>query len=108
MRLKALADKDISTIDQAARTILKETGFIVPHEKMIEIFAGAGADVDRVGGRVRIPSLLVDECLARAGKSFTIYGRDRSKSAAFGQGQRNYNSAAGEASWLDRQGKRRF
>jgi trimethylamine--corrinoid protein Co-methyltransferase len=49
------------------------------------------------------------ESLAKAGKSFTLYGRDISKTAPFGQGARNYNAIAGEASWIDAiGGPRRF
>jgi trimethylamine--corrinoid protein Co-methyltransferase len=49
---------------------------------------------------VKIPSDLVTRCLKECGKQFTIYGRDRSRRAAFGFGQRNYNSVAGEALWV--------
>jgi trimethylamine:corrinoid methyltransferase-like protein len=75
---------------------------------MLGMLEKAGAAVDRASGRVRIPSQLVSDSLAQAGKTFTIYGRDRAKQAAFGVGKRNYNSIAGEASWLDSDGQRRF
>jgi trimethylamine--corrinoid protein Co-methyltransferase len=75
---------------------------------MLSLFSKAGARVDSSTGRVHIPSTLVDECLKQAGKKFTIYGRDRSKYAAFGVGSRNYNSTAGQANWIDRNGNRRF
>jgi trimethylamine--corrinoid protein Co-methyltransferase len=81
---------------------------IVPHEKMLTLFNNAGASVDQTEGRVRIPSELIDECLGQAGKKFTIYGRDRSKTAAFGYGTRNYNSSAGQASWIDKGSNRRY
>lgn len=108
MRVEVLGAGNVSRIDRAAREILERTGVWVPHDQMLDLFADAGAGVDRVGGRVRIPSQLVDECLDSAVKTFTIYGRDRSRSAAFGVGQRNYNSVAGEAHWVDRNGTRRF
>ena len=105
-RLEVLGPDGIDRIDVAARTILRQTGVIVPHERMLKLLAAAGAAVE--GERVRIPSELVDECIARAGKTFTLYGRDRSIEAAFGVGRRNYNSIAGEAHWLDPDGTRRF
>lgn len=47
--------------------------------------------------------------VAQAGKQYTLYGRDLSRRAMFGQGRRNYNSIAGEASWLEQiGGGRRF
>lgn len=108
MRLEVLNAEDIARIDQAARRILECTGVLVPHKEMIKFFAEVGAKVDRNEERVRIPSQLVDQCLADAGKTFTIYGRQRTQTAAFGLGQRNYNSIAGEAHWLESDGTRRF
>ena len=47
----------------------------------------------------------MQNCLETAGKQFTIYGRDRNRSEAeFGVGNRNYNSSAGQALWVDDDG----
>lgn len=108
MKLEMLNQEDIIRIDRAARTILERTGVLVPHKEMLELFIKAGATVDKTQQRVRIPSKLIDECLAQAGKTFTIYGRDRNQKAKFGVGTRNYNSAAGQAHWLELNGNRRF
>jgi trimethylamine--corrinoid protein Co-methyltransferase len=108
LTLSVLCPEGVARIDEAARAILSRTGVLLPHEQALGLFARAGASVDHAGRRVRIPSKLIDDCLAAAGKTFTIYGRDRSKTAAFGVGARNYNSVAGEAHWVDRDGTRRF
>jgi trimethylamine---corrinoid protein Co-methyltransferase len=108
MRLSFLGPDGVLKIDRAARKILEQTGVIVPQKRMLDLFSKAGAKVDSNEGRIRIPSALVDECLGQAVKKFTIYGRDRSKSAAFGIGLRNYNSSAGQAHWISRDGNRRF
>ncbi len=108
MNLRVLGSDGVEQIDRAAHRILERTGVHVPHERMLALFGQAGASVDAAAQRVRIPGKLLDECIANAGKRFTIYGRDRANSAAFGQGKRNYNSIAGEASWLGLDGQRRF
>lgn len=108
MQLKILSDEDVRFIDDSARKILSRIGVLVPHKQMLETFDKAGAEVDEASGRVQIPSELVDECIAQAGKSFTIYGRDRQQKAEFCLGKRNYNSSAGQAHWIDSQGTRRF
>jgi len=108
MKLAVLGTTGVMRIDGAARSILGNTGVEIPHAEMLSLFRKAGAEVDESSHRVRIPSALVDECLSAAGKTFAIYGRDRSRRAAFGSGQRNYNSIAGEAYWLDSDGRRRF
>jgi trimethylamine--corrinoid protein Co-methyltransferase len=53
---------------------------------------------------VKIPADCVDANLKKAGKQFTIHGRDEGKTARFGFGERNYNSIAGEASWIEELG----
>ncbi|MHC4561889.1 MAG: trimethylamine methyltransferase family protein [Planctomycetota bacterium] len=104
MFCQALTPEQIKRIDTASRDILQATGVHVPHEKMLERFADAGAAVDGETQVVRIPPELIDRCLASAGKQFTLYGRDVTRTAEFGAGKRNYNSIAGEAMWVDSPG----
>ncbi len=106
-KFEILGAEGTERIDRAARRILERTGVVLPHEEALRLFERAGAAVDYSDSRLRIPSPLVDECLAAAGKTFTLYGRDPSITASFGTGARNYNSIAGEAHWLDRSGQRR-
>lgn len=108
MNVKVLGSDGVHRIDEAARTILERTGVLVPHEPMLRLFEKADAKVDFASQRVRIPSSLIDLCLSTAGKTFTLYGRDRAKTAPFGQGRRNYNSSAGQALWVESDGTRRF
>jgi trimethylamine--corrinoid protein Co-methyltransferase len=106
--LRVLGDEGVHRIDAAARRILEQTGVEIPHEDVLALFRRAGAQVDPAGGRVRIPSGLIDDCLASAKKTFTLYGRDRTHTAPFGTGQRNYNSTAGQAFWVEGPGARRY
>jgi len=109
MQSRILTDEQIARIHNASLAILEKTGVIVPHEDMLNRFEDAGASVDRADQRVRIPADLVALSIESAGKQFTLYGRDMQKTAAFGQGRRNYNTIAGEAHWLDEIGaQRRF
>jgi trimethylamine--corrinoid protein Co-methyltransferase len=106
---QVLDQEQIQRIQAASLRILERTGIELPHPDMLQRFAAAGASVDLARQRVRIPPELVERCIRQAGKSFTLYGRDRSRTARFGQGFRNYNSIAGEASWVDHVGgPRRF
>ena len=107
MFASVLEPEQIRRIDQASHEILRRTGVHLPHEEMLRRFADAGASVDFDGQRVYIPPDLVQRCLELAGKEFTLFGRDESMTAAFGQGQRNYNSIAGEAMWVDAPGGER-
>lgn len=109
MLAKIITDEQIRRIHEASLTILERIGVGVPHLEMLSRFADAGAQVDHKAQRVKIPPALVSRALDQAGKQFTLYGRDLTRQAVFGRGRRNYNSVAGEASWLDRiGGDRRF
>jgi trimethylamine--corrinoid protein Co-methyltransferase len=107
MQIRLLTAEQIGRIHQASLVILERYGVQVPHADMLARFADAGARVDLAAQRVYIPAALVERSLADAGKQFTLYGRDLVRQAPFGQGRRNYNSIAGEASWLERPGAER-
>jgi trimethylamine--corrinoid protein Co-methyltransferase len=109
MHAEVLNPDQIRRIHGASLEILQRFGVEIPHAGMQAAFHEAGARVHRETQRVFIPSELVTRCLSQAGKEFTLYGRDLKHTAAFGQGRRNYNAIAGEASWLDSVGaSRRF
>ncbi len=101
MQLTVLSEKQIDDIHDASLEILRSIGVRIPHQEMRQLFLDAGADVDAQTELVKIPERLIMACLASAGKTFTLYGRDRSRQARFGIGERNYNSIAGEALWVD-------
>ena len=101
MRFAMLDDAQLQKIHDASCHLLATLGVHVPHEDMRRRFVEAGATVEDSAEMVRIPEALVQSSLASAGKTFTLYGRDLSKTAAFGMGKRNYNTIAGEASWID-------
>lgn len=109
MFARVLSDKEIRRVHDATMAILEKVGVLVPHEDILARLEEAGADVDRRAQRVRLPEELVMRAVESAGKEFTMYGRDISKTAEFGVGKRNYNSVAGEPSWVEEPGgKRRY
>lgn len=107
MIARVLSDGQVRRLHGAALSILERTGVQVPHETLLSRFADEGALVDPRAQIVRIPPALVERLVACAGKRFTLHGRDPSRTASFGAGHRNYNSIAGEASWVERPGSAR-
>lgn len=99
--MRVLTDPQVLRIHEASLAILDEVGVHVPHEDMLDRFSAAGARVDGATQCVRIPHEVVERCLAQSARTFAIYGRDRTRTAEFGVGKRNYNSIAGEALWVD-------
>jgi trimethylamine--corrinoid protein Co-methyltransferase len=107
MFCRVLNEEQIQRIHRASMALLARVGVAVPHPDMLNRLESAGATVDRRAQRVRLPEELVMRCVKQAGKQFTIYGRDMSRTAVFGLGQRNFNAVAGEASWVDTVGGER-
>jgi trimethylamine---corrinoid protein Co-methyltransferase len=101
MNLTVLSPAQIQRIHETSLALLAEPGVRIPHAAMRQLFLEAGAEVNEAAEVVRIPESLVMWALEQVGTSFTLYGRDRKRQARFGVGERNYNSIAGEASWVD-------
>jgi len=62
--LRVINDEQISQIHAASLEVLERTGIKITHPKGVEILAEAGARV--TGNRVRIPSWMVENAIAKA------------------------------------------
>jgi len=101
MKTSLLTEEQISQIHDRSLVVLERVGVTIPHPEILGRFADCGARVDFTSQRVQIPAGLVLRSLSQAGKRFTVYGRDESLTAAFGDGSRNYNGNGGETWWVD-------
>lgn len=107
MQVKILDKQQIDKIHNTSLKILEKIGVFVPHEEVLSRFIDYGARKEKNSNIVKIPSELVMELVSKAGKQFTLYGRDISKIAEFGVGKRNYNSSAGQSFYIESGGKTR-
>jgi trimethylamine--corrinoid protein Co-methyltransferase len=107
-RLQLLTEQEIEVIKDASLAILRDTGVMVHHDEMLRLLGEAGAKVDAGHRIARLPEKLVVDCVARAGKQYVLYGRDRSRVARFGYGDLVLMSSPGQYAWIDLQtGQRR-
>lgn len=74
VRFEMLSPDQLQELYDGVLHVLQVTGLEVQHEEARDILEKAGAWVD--GDRVRIPSWLVKQSLARAPRSFTLFARD--------------------------------
>jgi trimethylamine--corrinoid protein Co-methyltransferase len=72
--LKFLSESEIESIHQATLRILDEVGVVLKHKGTQDLLAAAGAHVD--GERIKFPPELVEKCIAGAGKTVSIRGRN--------------------------------
>ena len=101
MTVQALSERELRDIHDASLTILRDTGVMVHHERMLARLAEAGARVDRATAVARLPETLVMACVERATKQYTLYGRDPERVARFGYGDQVLMSSPGQYAWVD-------
>jgi len=73
-RLSVINADQIQHIHQATLETLERTGVQVGHTRALELFSSHGAKV--IGDRVRIPSWMVEEAIARAPSRVVLGNRD--------------------------------
>jgi trimethylamine--corrinoid protein Co-methyltransferase len=71
-----LSAGQLDTLRQATLEILADVGVAFPSAAALDLFADAGATVDRPSGRVRMSPELVSRALSTAPRSFVLAGRE--------------------------------
>lgn len=100
-RLRFLSEEEVRSIHEASLKILRDTGVLLRHPEIQERLAEAGAIVNRAHQIVRFPERLVQESVERAGKRYTLHGRDFERVARFGYGDLVLMSSPGQYAWVD-------
>ncbi|MCA8880714.1 MAG: trimethylamine methyltransferase family protein [Rhodobacteraceae bacterium] len=76
--------EQIEAIHATSIRILKELGLRVLNSRVLDLFAAAGARVDRDDGTIRLDEDLVAEALKTAPATFTLTGRNPAKRLVIG------------------------
>jgi trimethylamine--corrinoid protein Co-methyltransferase len=84
-QLSILTKSQIQRIHQATLEVLERTGIEITHPRALELFHGAGAQVD--GDRVRIPAWLVEDAV-RTAPSRVVLGNRNGERVVFLEGDR--------------------
>ena len=92
-----LNKEELHEIDRASRALLWDVGVIVHHEKALELYKQAGAEVDFSSQIVRLPSHLISDALRKCSPSVQLCGRDGILPMMVG-GMRSYFGTIGIAS----------
>ena len=75
--LNALTGDEVRALHYATLEVLRDVGIRVESEVALEIFHGAGAWVERIGGygMVRFPANIIEDCIRWAPSTTVYYGR---------------------------------
>jgi trimethylamine--corrinoid protein Co-methyltransferase len=96
---KLLSEYDIDKIHQTAMRVIEEVGFEINSELALELFAGAGAWVDKQRHRVRLPREKVLELIRMAPSEIKLCGKDKKHDIFLG-GKRVYAGTGGTALYI--------
>ena len=97
--LHLLGEKEKNLIHQSSLAILEKIGILVPDREISELLQENKAQ--KKGDRLLLPSSLVEESIAKAGKSFSVYGRDGERSVHFALGKTIFCSSPGQFAWFE-------
>nr|MDW8080347.1 trimethylamine methyltransferase family protein [Candidatus Calescibacterium sp.] len=99
-KIALLDTEKVIRIHETSCAILAQIGVIIPDEDIVALLCDHGAT--KRDGRILIPSFLVEACVQRAGKSFTLYGSDGKRSVTFARGTMVFCSSPGQFAWFEK------
>ena len=76
LSLNNLTDHELNDIHQATLEVLEKTGLFIETDEALEVFDGAGAEIDRPNKIVKIPPQLVEDAIGSAPSKILLAGRD--------------------------------
>jgi trimethylamine--corrinoid protein Co-methyltransferase len=86
-RLEVFTDDELNEIHLATLEVLARTGVFVEDAEAQEIFAAAGAEVDRETGVVRLPAHVVEDAIRSAPPKVVMCGRDPARDVVLEDGR---------------------
>ncbi|KIC44468.1 methyltransferase [Ruegeria sp. ANG-S4] len=101
--LKVLTDVQVEQIHQAALTALETIGLADAPQSGIDYLVGAGCTLGD-DGRIRFPRALVEDTLANANRSVTLYSRDGKTDLELSGTRVHYGTAGAAVSMVDIEG----
>jgi trimethylamine--corrinoid protein Co-methyltransferase len=86
LSLSNLTDTDLKKIHQATLEVLEKTGLLIETDEALEVFDGAGAEIDRKHNIVKIPPQMVENAIESAPSRILLAGRDPKHDKELGAG----------------------
>lgn len=93
--IEVLSVDQIEHIHNASLDVLEQLGLDMWCDEAMDIFAAAGAEVDRPGRHVRFDRTMIEEAIVHAPAEFTLSSRNRSRAITFGGDNINFGLVGG-------------
>ncbi|KAE9630048.1 trimethylamine methyltransferase family protein [Parasedimentitalea maritima] len=102
--LKPLTEQDMERIHQSALDALEQIGLADAPQSGIDYLVGAGCILGD-DGRIRFPRALVEETIAKANRSVTLFSRDGKTDLNLSGNRVHYGTAGAAVHMVDVQGR---
>lgn len=102
--LKPLSEQDMERIHQSALDALEQIGLADAPQSGIDYLVGAGCILGD-DGRIRFPRALVEETIAKANRSVTLFSRDGKTDLNLSGNRVHYGTAGAAVHMVDVQGR---
>ena len=83
---RVLSEQDIETIHSSSLEILEHTGVSILNDAILDQLDAAGARIDKKETIAKLPSGLIENAIADAPPTITLFGRNDRQPAAIGSG----------------------
>ncbi len=93
--MRMVSEDELEAIHNTSLRILEDLGIELASERALDLFAAAGADVERATNMVRLDRGLVEKALKTAPASFSLTPRNRHHKLTFGGNHINFSLVAG-------------
>lgn len=98
-RYKPLTDEEVAAVHDTSMKVFSEVGIKVKNERALELFAGAGAAVDRESSVVKISPEMVMDLVSRAPSTIGLFGQRPEHALEVG-GKRVFMGTGGTALYV--------
>jgi len=92
LSLNGLTDGELGDIHQATLDVLENTGLFIETDEALEVFDGAGAEIDHHNKIVKIPPRLVEDAIQSAPSKILLAGRDPKHDIELGTGRVHFTN----------------
>ncbi|MHA1960393.1 MAG: trimethylamine methyltransferase family protein [Candidatus Thorarchaeota archaeon] len=100
-RIAFLSTDQIKEIHSSSLTVLEKTGVLMKNAAVMELLSDIGCEVD--SRTVRIPAHVVEDCLKRVPREFSLYSRDGSDKMVVGGDNVYFNPGSSAVNFIDRE-----
>jgi trimethylamine--corrinoid protein Co-methyltransferase len=102
-RLSILSEDEIDQIHRSSLQVLEKRGALIGSPRALRLLEDAGAEIEHSKKLAKIPSNIVEQCLRKHPRNFTLYGRKSTNDIQIADGHTYAHTVGGCLNVLDQE-----